>query len=515
MENIENKQELKEEKKRKKKKFLLFLIPPLFLLTAASTITATVLILNKDSKNPQANSYSSRYNYNKKGDIQLEVALPASATLKYKNKKILSVFMDENGKKHYVKSSVDENGKFSLDTSSLPNPGEYNLLNIIDQESNNSIMSREEFPEELKETIKKPAVSGTVSYDSETKDKILNLSLNKGLVNKELELSFVNEKGEVFTTKVQVSENGELIFNSSVLPEGSKWTLSNIKDVEGNLESVVNIDDMPEDLKTIDKQNYKNTFSSDETGNTKLNLNLGNENANKNAVAIFKDKNGKEYKVEATTDEQGNVSFNTSSLPNPGEYSLDRVVEKDNESNVLKSNEKLSSIEKSSIKKPEISIQKDLSDSTGSTINLELHPSRANEEVSLLFRDSKGNEIKIPATVGKDGKLIVNTNDALPEGEKYTLVSITDSNNNKVADLSNVDKEDLTIDKVNYNDGKVSRNENGDILINANLGTENSNKKVKAVFVNKEGEKFELEATTDEQGNVFFWYFKLTESWRF
>nr|WP_322959229.1 DUF1410 domain-containing protein [Mycoplasmopsis canis]WQQ12625.1 DUF1410 domain-containing protein [Mycoplasmopsis canis] len=489
-----------DKKKKRRKKALILLVPLLLSGTAAGGIAAALLYrnLNKDNYNP----YLNYYGYNDKGDIKLEFVLPQEKVEQYKNKEVSSVFVDENGKEYIVSATVDANGKVSFDTSSLPKPGNYNLSKVVDKNTNEQILSKEELPAELKTSIKKPSVDGSFSTNPDTNSKVLNLNVNEGLANRELELTFTNEKGETFTQKVKVDKNGQISFDSKDLPSGSKWTLTKAVDADSkNQNPVINVNDIPEELKTIDKQDYSSSFSNTKNGNVELSSKVDASNVGKQVVGVFTDKDGKEHKVEGTVQPDGTVKFDTSSLPKPGEYNLNRIVEKDNENNVIKSNDQLSDVEKSSIKRPEVSISKENKDITGSTINISLHPSKSNKDVILTFTDANGETYKVPAKVGVDGKLVFDSSEFLDEGNKYTLQSITDNEGNKVADLSDLSPEDLIIDKINYAE-VISNNSKGDKNINLDLGQANANKEAVAIFTDKDGNEVEVPAQVDANGKL-------------
>ncbi|EIE42299.1 hypothetical protein MCANUFG1_00240 [Mycoplasmopsis canis UFG1] len=489
-----------DKKKKRRKKALILLVPLLLSGAAAGGIAAALLYrnLNKDNYNP----YLNYYGYNDKGDIKLEFVLPQEKVEHYKNKEVSSVFVDENGKEYIVSATVDANGKVSFDTSSLPKPGNYNLSKVVDKNTNEQILSKEELPAELKTSIKKPSVDGSFSTNPDTNSKVLNLNVNEGLANRELELTFTNEKGETFTQKVKVDKNGQISFDSKDLPSGSKWTLTKAVDADSkNQNPVINVNDIPEELKTIDKQDYSSSFSNTKNGNVELSSKVDASNAGKQVVGVFTDKDGKEHKVEGTVQPDGTVKFDTSSLPKPGEYNLNRIVEKDNENNVIKSNDQLSDVEKSSIKRPEVSISKENKDITGSTINISLHPSKSNKDVILTFTDANGETYKVPAKVGVDGKLVFDSSEFLDEGNKYTLQSITDNEGNKVADLSDLSPEDLIIDKINYAE-VISNNSKGDKNINLDLGQANANKEAVAIFTDKDGNEVEVPAQVDANGKL-------------
>ncbi|WP_235732118.1 DUF1410 domain-containing protein [Mycoplasmopsis canis] len=489
-----------DKKKKRRKKALILLVPLLLSGAAAGGIAAALLYrnLNKDNYNP----YLNYYGYNDKGDIKLEFVLPQEKVEHYKNKEVSSVFVDENGKEYIVSATVDANGKVSFDTSSLPKPGNYNLSKVVDKNTNEQILSKEELPAELKTSIKKPSVDGSFSTNPDTNSKVLNLNVNEGLANRELELTFTNEKGETFTQKVKVDKNGQISFDSKDLPSGSKWTLTKAVDADSkNQNPVINVNDIPEELKTIDKQDYSSSFSNTKNGNVELSSKVDASNAGKQVVGVFTDKDGKEHKVEGTVQPDGTAKFDTSSLPKPGEYNLNRIVEKDNENNVIKSNDQLSDVEKSSIKRPEVSISKENKDITGSTINISLHPSKSNKDVILTFTDANGETYKVPAKVGVDGKLVFDSSEFLDEGNKYTLQSITDNEGNKVADLSDLSPEDLIIDKINYAE-VISNNSKGDKNINLDLGQANANKEAVAIFTDKDGNEVEVPAQVDANGKL-------------
>ncbi|WP_223206560.1 hypothetical protein [Mycoplasmopsis canis] len=108
-------------KKKRRRKAALLLFPLLISGTVAASLAGLLLYqnLNKDNKN----SYLGYYSYNENGDIKLEVYVSKEALSDIEDKKLMGIFVDENGVEYYLESTISEHGLISFDTSVLPTPG--------------------------------------------------------------------------------------------------------------------------------------------------------------------------------------------------------------------------------------------------------------------------------------------------------------------------------------------------------------------------------------------------------
>ncbi|EIE41857.1 hypothetical protein MCANUFG4_02201 [Mycoplasmopsis canis UFG4] len=317
-------------KKKRRRKAALLLFPLLISGTVAASLAGLLLYqnLNKDNKN----SYLGYYSYNENGDIKLEVYVSKEALNDIEDKKLMGIFVDENGVEYYLESTISEHGLISFDTSVLPTPGFYTLNKISkSKNSKDVIVSESNLPKELLTPIRKPSVIGDISTKANTIEKVINWNVNPGLANRTLRLEIQNEEGKIVELELKVDKSSNLSIDTSKLEYGHKWEIKKVIDIDkNNPNPVINLNDVDKKLKTIDLRDYSNNFGVNENGDVIISSKISNVNDKTNIVAVFTDKNGNEYTVDGTLDNNGNAIFDTSLLPSEGEFVLNKIVNKDN-----------------------------------------------------------------------------------------------------------------------------------------------------------------------------------------
>lgn len=481
--------------KNKKRKALLPLLVSAGLLGGVTGLAVAILAhKNADKGNP----YYNIYNYNNDGDLSIEIKVPS----KNANQDVIGIFKDKNGNEYEVKGTVDKDGNLNLDTSSLPAPGSYNLDRIVSADDQNAvIVPNDKLTPEQKDTIRRPATEGK-TYHDENNNKVIELDVNKGLTDKEVIAKFEDENGNIIEVAAKVDENGKLVINTDTLPNGSKYTLDAV--VEKGIEpekKVVNVSELPEDVKVVNKLDYPHQHTN-EKGDIIIDAKVSPEEKGKETIAIFKDEKGQTHEVKGTVEEDGTVKYDTSSLPNPGKYNLDKIVSADDKNNVLIPNEELSKDQKDTVVLPGATGKVIVNDKNEKQLEVTISPSKKGEEVTAVFKDSTGKEFPVKGKVDTDGKVVFDSS-SLPEGEIYKLDSLNDNNGKKIANTDSMTDPEKTISKLEY-DKAFDHNDEGDLIVKVDTGKENANKEVVAVFKDKEGNEHKVNGTTDENGKVKF-----------
>ncbi|WP_223206561.1 DUF1410 domain-containing protein [Mycoplasmopsis canis] len=445
-----------------------------------------------------SNNYLDKYSYNKNGELELNIPLNNKT-----NNALVAVFVDENGNEHIINGEIDEKGNLVINTSSLPKPGEYKLEKIIDSKNPDSvIVSSQDLSDELKTPIKRPSVSGYFTED-QYKNKIIHLEFNPGLANRELEITFINEDGHTIKKNITTNNDSRISFNSISLESNRIWKIDSIKDKNSkNTNEVIDISELENNVRIIDKLNYSRTITVNRSGSLNLNIKLSKENSNKEVLVVFKDQNGSYTQYKATLDEKGKLVFNSNLLPNQGEFRLDRILDIYDKT-IIKSWEELKESEKTLLRRPEANLYKTGSTQLDAKIVIEFHNARNNQKVKAIFRDLDDVEHEFYAAIGVNGILELKSS-LLKEGGKYILSEIKDEWSNPIIELNRFDNDILTIDKSNYWDGSITRDLNGNRLVNLKMPEKYSNKNLVATFVNKYGQEFNINATSNENGDVSF-----------
>ncbi|UWD34121.1 DUF1410 domain-containing protein [Mesomycoplasma molare] len=195
-------------------------------------------------------------------------------------------------------------------------------------------------------------------------------------------------------------------------------------------------------------------------------------------------------------------SFDTSSLPNPGDFNLEKIVN-ENDEDILDNNS-LSNSQKINIKKPEVN-SSILEDGKGARdLKLNVSNDLIGKEIEATFTNSKGKKIKTKATVDANGDLIFDTsnNNVFPEGETYTLSSLTDENDNKVVNISNLEKPITLVKTGNKSNGKLVEKADGSKELQFDLPENSKANGNIARFIDVDGNIVEVEGTINSEGKL-------------
>lgn len=391
------------------------------------------------------------HDFNNDGDVvlnlktthkNLEIGSPLNAILKNKN-----------GEEFVVSAKIDENGLVHFDTSSLEPTNVYNLDRIEDgDQPNRVIFANNELNDFLKEDIYVPFKTD-LTLDEKGEEPIFKVSTYKDLQGKVLKAIFKDENDKTFEVPGFVDENGEAVFNVKDLPFGSLYYLDDVLLNENN-QKIINISKQldKEQLKInklnsdpLNDNNAKNTHNKN--GDLILNAKVEKKYANEQAYGVFVDQKGNEHKIAGIIDEEGNVQFDTASLPNNEIYKLEKIISVNDEEKTLIKKAELSPNQREKFKKPGVSTFR-----VGEN-DLELlfkEPGLKDKEITIKFKNSNGVIIPLKGSITSDGTLIIPTTDnsVFPQGDIYTMDSIVDSDGNKVINLDNIDSNNKIINKL-------------------------------------------------------------------
>lgn len=465
------------------------------------------------------------HDFNLEGDLVLR--LKATHKNLEQNQIVKAVFKSASGDEFFVNGSIDQTGVLSFDTETLQPTTIYQLDRIIDSVNGDKVIFKnKELSDSLKEPFAVPFISNFEinSFDNAGNNAIFKFKTFTEFIGKTILATFADENGNKIELSSRYSnDKGEFGFDLDGIFEGTKklepshiycLTDLRIKDLDGK--KVVNFEHKPKEELRFNRLNHdslndnKALNTHNAKGDLLLNVKVESKYANEQAYAIFKDANNNEYKVVAEIDKEGNVKFDTTTLPNNGVYTLDKVVSVNDESDVLVKNYELSLNQRTPFTKPGVKIQ----NNTSSLSMTFQEPGLKDKAIKVTFKDTKGNRIVLDGKIDQNGNATINTDDTnLAVGEVYVIDSITNTKNptEKLINLNNVALADKVIDK--YQTPSEKDPFNWDINNNLIISLENidvSNQtpnsdgfiEALAVFVDETGEKHNVPILIDKNGKV-------------
>lgn len=465
------------------------------------------------------------HDFNLEGDLVLR--LKATHKNLEQNQIVKAVFKSASGDEFFVNGSIDQTGVLSFDTETLEPTTIYQLDRIIDSVNGDKVIfENKELSDSLKEPFAVPFISNFEinSFDNAGNNAIFKFKTFTEFIGKTILATFTDENGnEIELSSRYSNKDGEFGFDLDGIIEGTKklepshiyyLTDLRIKDLDGK--KVVNFKHKPKEELRFNRLNHdplndnKALNTHNAKGDLLLNVKVESKYANEQAYAIFKDANNNEYKVVAEIREEGDVKFDTTTLPNNGVYTLDKVVSVNDESDVLVKNYELSLNQRTPFTKPGVKIQ----NNTSSLSMTFQEPGLKDKAIKVTFKDTKGNLIVLDGKIDQNGNATINTDDTnLAVGEVYVIDSITDTKNpaEKLINLNNVALADKVIDKYQTPSEKdpFSLDVNNNLIIsleNIDVSNQTPNNEgfieALAVFVDETGEKHNVPILIDKNGKV-------------
>ncbi|EDX54026.1 conserved hypothetical protein, partial [Ureaplasma urealyticum serovar 9 str. ATCC 33175] len=251
-------------------------------------------------------------------------------------------------------------------------------------------------------------------------------------------------------------------------------------------------------LKDSDQLSDNDFYGFNDDGDLIIKGQLPKTYANKYVYGVFVDENGKEHKVEAKVDPYGKFEFDTKTLPVPGKYKLNKIVDSNN--NVIHENDKLRPEQKISISKPTlVNIYEDQKDEKH--IEAKVNKVLVNKTLIARFVDQNNQVHTIEARVGLDEKVDLDTS-GLKDGNVYHLTDIILKDSNPITKVVNTNDIDPSFKKI---DKTHTYNKDGNVVLKVDLTNKIKNPALSiAVFKDENGKEHLIPATNAKNGAAHF-----------
>lgn len=453
---------------------------------------------------------------NDRQKIEIKKPIDSSYTYTKDNKKLINIktnpelinnilevkYQDQNGNEYTITGVVDEHSNVSFDTSLLPPGNVYKLVEVSKANSNPKVkvVNVDNIDQSFK-TLDK-----TRDY-APSGDVVVNVQLPPNSP-KDVVGIFVDENNNVYRVPGTINDDGYVSFDTTLLPKNHIYNLDKVVDAN----DVNNVVIPNENLTSQHKEpipkprdvivSFVDDNLNDNNVKTKLDTNLKNTEV----TATFKDEDGNEYPITSTVDENGNVVFDTSSLPKDKLYVLDRITKANTEPEI-----KVANID--DVKRTLKTINKLNTDNVNNPyqynedgdIQLKVKTDKqtyAGDQVVGIFEDQNGNVHKIVADVDENGDVVFDLG-KLPNNNVYNLkevVSFTDPQRTVVSNKELSPNQKADLHKPN---ASVTKHENKDYELNIK-DPNFKNQDVTAVFVDEKNQEFRVVGRVDDNGNVIF-----------
>ncbi len=417
------------------------------------------LTLKEDSKNtkvvnleeidPSIRSVDKTRSFDEEGNVIVNVRVSRNLA----NKTIQSLFEDENHQIHTLKVVVDKNGLARLPVKKMDNHHQYKLIKVTD-ENDNDLLKPNKLSFAHQNIIYNP-IKTKIEVDENNSQKLFHIQVDPSLQNQSLTITFKNENHEKTKLLAKVNSDGEIVIDLNELKDGHLYKLDDIgiSNTSPN-KRVANLKQVYESAKTINKLNtshLNNPYNYDKNGNLIFNAKIDPEQlANDQVEAVFVDENNTEHKVLTNVDSNGKILINTSDLNQNHTYQLKEIVNLEEPKTSVLNNYELASNQKQKFSKPAANV-KALEDKNFK-IKL-LNPDLANQSIVVTFEDENHQLYQLNAKLNDQQEVILKTKDdqLLPNNHTYTLTKITNTNNQAIVNVNDLDKKDKLLEKIDVN----------------------------------------------------------------